>query len=55
MAKEIISYPNTPKKAVENCVLELKMFQETLPIDHVNYIILRRVIRDIEYTATKIC
>lgn len=53
--KEIIKYPDTPKKHIEECVSKLKSFQETLSIDDINYLILRRVIKDIQYTSTKIC
>lgn len=49
------SYPETPKQCVIDCVTELKKCLEEVPIDSVQYLILRRVIKDIDFTAAKIC
>lgn len=50
-----VSYPETPKQYIEDAVINLKEFQSTLPVDSINYLVMRRVITDIEHTAKKLC
>lgn len=49
------SYPETPRQCVADCITELKMCMEEVSVDSTAYLILRRVIKDIEHTGGKIC
>jgi hypothetical protein len=52
---EYFSYPETPRKHLDSCVANLKKCLDKVPVNETSYMIIRRVIKDIEFTAGKIC
>lgn len=53
--QDFFSYPGTPKQYVEDCISGLRSCMDQLPTDSIQCMILRRVIKDIEFTSGKIC